>query len=74
VTASDQHVVTAPRHVDDIIGDEAMAALDQIEHAFALADPRAAAKQQTDAEDVGQRAVDVRARAKASSRNGFKRR
>src|SRR5260370_33860383 len=38
---ADQHVVAAPGDVHHVVGDETVAALDQIEHAFALADPRA---------------------------------
>src|SRR5207248_975502 len=62
VSAPDEHVVTAPGDVDDVIRDETVPPLHQIEHAFALADPGAAAKQQSDAEDVGEGAVDRGAR------------
>ena len=38
VAAPDQHVVAAPADVHQIVGDEPVPALDQIEHALALAD------------------------------------
>src|SRR2546423_12850115 len=57
VAAADQDVVAAPRDVDDVVRDQAVAALHQVEHAFALADPRLAEEQQTHAEHVGERRV-----------------
>src|SRR5882757_5299455 len=61
VPAPDQHVVAAAREVHDVVRDEPVTPLDQVEHALALADSRPAAKQQPDAEDVGQGAVHRRA-------------
>src|SRR2546423_12049707 len=57
VAAADQDVVAAPRDVDDVVRDQAVAALHQVEHAFALADPRLAEEQQPHAEHVGERGV-----------------
>src|SRR5712692_1540277 len=62
VPAADQDVVAAPRDVHDVVGDEAMPALDQVQHALALADPRAPEEQEPHAEHVGERAVDRGAR------------
>jgi hypothetical protein len=38
VPGADQHVAVAPRDRDRVVGDEAVAALDQVEGALALAD------------------------------------
>src|SRR6185312_7348378 len=57
VPAADEHVVPAPRDVDDVVGDEPVPALDEVEYALALADAGAPAEQQADAEHVGERAV-----------------
>src|SRR5438552_2826014 len=57
VTPADQHVVPMPRDVDDVVRHQAVTALHQIEHALALADPRAAQEQETHAEHVGERRV-----------------
>src|SRR5690606_17508528 len=62
VAAPDEDVVAAPRDVDDVVRDEAVAALDQVQHALALADAAAADEQQTHAVDVGERAVHGRGR------------
>jgi len=48
--------------VHDIVRDQPVPTLDEIEHALALADPGAAAKQESHAEHVGQRAMDGGAR------------
>src|SRR5260370_13336109 len=56
--AADEHIVTAPGDVHDVVGDEAVPPLHQVEHAFALADPGAAAKQQADAAHAGAGALD----------------
>src|SRR5947208_7621395 len=50
VAAADQEVVAAARDVDDVVRDQAVAALHQVEHAFALADPRLAEEQEAHAE------------------------
>src|SRR5207244_143358 len=54
---ADQHVVPVAGDVDDVVRHQPVTALDQIEHALALADPRAAEEQQADAEHVGERRV-----------------
>src|SRR5688500_7930075 len=62
VAAGDEDVVSAALHDHDVVGDETMAALDEVEHALGLADPALAHEQQPDAEDVGERAVKRRLR------------
>ena len=62
VPPADQHVVAAAGDLDHVVGHQAVAALDQVEHALALADARAADEEQADAVDVGQRAVQRGAR------------
>ena len=62
VTAADQQVAAAPARDDEIVGDEAMSALHEIEHALRFADAALADEQQADAEDVGERAMKIRRR------------
>src|SRR5690606_35162578 len=62
VAAPDEDVVAAPRDVDDIVRDEAVAALDQVQHALALADAAPADEQQAHAVHVRERAVHGRGR------------
>ena len=74
VAATDQDVAAAAPHDDEIVGDEAMPALDEIEHALRLADAALADEQQPDAEHVGERAVDRSSvGANASSSHGLMR-
>ena len=49
-------------HDHEIVGDEPVAALDEIEHALRLSDAALPDEQQPDAEHVGERAVQVRRR------------
>ena len=58
VTAPDQDVAAARAYDHEIVGDEAMPALDEVEHAFRLADAALAGEQQADAVHVGERAVE----------------
>src|SRR5205085_853828 len=57
VAAADQQVIAATRDVDDVVRDQAVAALHQVEHAFALAYSRLTEEQQHHAEHVGERGV-----------------
>src|SRR5438105_2165700 len=57
-----QNVLTFLRHHHDVIGDEAVAAFDQIERDFRFADAAAAHEQHADAIDIDERAVDHRLR------------
>ncbi len=59
VPAADEDVAAAPARDDQIVGDEAVAALDEVEHALRLADAALADEQEPDAEHVGERAVEV---------------
>src|SRR5438034_7448565 len=52
VPAADEHVVAAPGDVHHVVRDEPMPTLDEIEHALALADPRASLIQEPHAEHV----------------------
>src|SRR6267143_4636555 len=71
VPPADEHIVAAPGDVHDVVGDEAVPPLHQIEHAFALADPGTAAKQQADAEYVGQGAMNRRPRCEGVIEEGL---
>lgn len=55
-----QFAVADERHDDVVVGDERVAALDQRQGAFALADAGGAAEQHADALDVDERGVEVR--------------
>src|SRR2546425_7733494 len=57
VPAPDQHVVAAAVDVHDVVRDQAGAPLHQIEHALALAHPRAPEEEQPHSEHVGGPAV-----------------
>src|SRR5688572_21179343 len=57
-TGADQVGLAPPPHLDGIVGDETMAAHDEIERAFALADAAVTGDQYAQAEDVHQHAVD----------------
>src|SRR5256885_10048860 len=57
VAAADQEVIAAARDVDDVVRDQPVAALHQVEHAFALADSRLTEEQEPHAEHVGERGV-----------------
>ena len=63
--AANQHVVAAARDVDHVVRHQAMPALDQVEHTFALPDPGASSEQEAHAKDVGERAVHGRARGES---------
>ena len=52
VAAAHEDVVAVPGDVHHVVGDEAVAALDEVEDALALADPGAAREQQPHAEHV----------------------
>ena len=62
MAAADEHVIAAAGDVHHVVRHESMPALDQVEHAFALADSRTSAEQETDTEDVGERAMHGRTR------------
>src|SRR5437667_225416 len=62
VPPAERHVVAVAGDVHDVVRDQPVAALDQVEHAFALADPRAPEEQESHAEHVRQRAVHGRGR------------
>src|SRR5215831_15642706 len=62
VAFPDEDVAAAPACDHQIVGDEAVAPLDEIEHAFRFADAAAPDEQQSDAEDVRQRSVKIRRR------------
>ena len=62
VAASDQDVAGTAPYDDEIVGDDAMAALDEVEHALRLADAALADEQEPHAVHVGERAVDGRLR------------
>jgi hypothetical protein len=64
VTAADEHVVSALAGDDQIVGDEAVTALNQIENAFGLANAALAGEEKPDAEYIRQRAVQRRGRRK----------
>src|SRR6185437_6675545 len=57
VATSDQHVVPSPGDVDDIVGNQAVSALNEIEHALALADSGAPHEEKAHTEDVSERRV-----------------
>src|SRR5207253_6527325 len=57
VPAPDEHVVPTTGDVHEIVRHQAMAALDQVQHAFALADPRPPEEQEPHAEHVGERGM-----------------
>src|SRR4026209_840250 len=57
VPACDQHIVAAHAGDDQIVRDEAVAPLDEIQHALRLADTALAGEEQPNAEDVSERAV-----------------
>ena len=60
VAAADQDPAGAPRDVHLIVGDQAMTSLDEIQHAFGLANPAAPHEKEPDSVDVRQRAVQER--------------
>ena len=62
VTAADEDVVAAAGHLHHVVRDEAVASLDQVEHALALPDSRPADEEQPDAVHVRERAVQRGAR------------
>ena len=49
-----EHVGSPTRHHDEIVGHQPVAALDEIEHTFGLADAALAGEQESDAEYVGE--------------------
>ena len=57
-----EHGIAFRPHMHDVVGDQAMAAHDEIERGFALADATLADHQHTDAEHVDQHAVNLRVR------------
>ncbi len=57
VAAPDQDVVAAAMGDHEVVGHEAMPALDQVEHALALSDAALSHEQEPHAVDVGQRPV-----------------
>src|SRR5690606_2178498 len=59
---TEQYVIAAFRNLYDVVRNQAMPALDQVEHALALADAAATDEQEPDAVDVGHRAVHRRGR------------
>src|SRR6478609_4290115 len=62
VPAADEDVTSAPPNQDQVVGDDAVAALDEIEYTLRLADAALADEQQPDAVDVSKRAMDRRLR------------
>ncbi len=57
--AADQDVLAGAGDLDDVVGHQAVAAFDEVQGAFALADAAAAGEQQPHAVDVDQGAVDL---------------
>ena len=57
VALADQHAAPAPGHLHHVVGHQPVPALDQVEHALALADPGAPDEQEPHAVDVRERAV-----------------
>ncbi len=55
--AADQHGLLAASHFDGVVGDQPVAAHDEIERALALADAALAGQEHAEAEDVQQHAV-----------------
>src|SRR2546423_3220102 len=64
MTASDEHIVATLAGDDQIVGNEPMAALDKIQHTFRLSDATLAGKEQSDAENIRQRAMEPNRRRK----------
>src|SRR5881398_2953006 len=57
--AADEHIGTTAAGDDEIVRNEPVSPLHEIEHAFGLSNSALANEQQADAEDVGQRSVQV---------------
>src|SRR5437763_13334341 len=58
VATANQNVVAPLAGDDQIVGDEAVAALDEVEHALGLADAAFTSEKQADTEDVSQRSME----------------
>ena len=59
---AEHHARRSPLAANDVVGDEAVAAQDQLDRTFALADAALAEKEQADTEHVDEHAVERRRR------------
>jgi hypothetical protein len=71
VASSDENVVAAPMRDDYVIGNEAMSALDEIEHQLGFSDSTSPGEKQSDTEHVSERPVQRRHRRELTLENGF---